>query len=97
VTYDVLVESELDLARLEKTEQPFVSVTGGQVSMECADGAAAIYYTTDGSMPWAGSGSYPGTAALYSGPFTAPAAGTLIRAAAYNAAFLGSDVDFLQL
>jgi hypothetical protein len=97
VTYDVLVESELDLPCLEKTEQPFVSVSEGQVTIECSDGMAAIYYTTDGSMPWAGNGTYPGTATAYAGPFASPPAGTLIRAAAYNPAKVGSDVDFLQL
>jgi hypothetical protein len=96
VTYDVLVESELDLPCLAKTAQPFISA-GENVSIACADGAAVIYYTTDGSMPWAGNATYPATATLYAAPFATPAPGTLIRAAAYNPALLGSDVDFLQL
>jgi hypothetical protein len=97
VTYDVQVESELDLACLVKTAQPFISEAGGNISIACADGAASIYYTVDGSMPWAGNGTYPSTAILYAGPFAAPAAGRLIRAAAYNPTLLGSDVDWLQL
>jgi len=97
VTYDVLVESELDLACLAKTAQPFISVAAEQVSIECADETAAIYYTIDGSMPWTGNGTYPGTATAYAGPFASPPAGTLIRAAAYNPELLGSDVDWMQL
>jgi len=97
VTYDVLVESELDLDCSPKEAQPFISMTDGMVSIACSDSDAAIYYTTDGSMPWAGNGNYPTAAVVYNGAFAAPAAGTLIRAAAFNAAMLGSDIAWLQL
>jgi len=96
VTYDVLVESELDLDCLAKTEQPFIAERDGAISIVCADGSAAIYYTVDGSAPWAGNATYPSTAALYAGAFSATA-GTLVRAAAFTAGKLGSDIDWMQL
>jgi len=97
VTYDVLLESELDLECLASTVQPFISVSEGTATIACADPDAAIYYTTDGSLPWAGNGNYPSTATLYAGAFSAPDAGTLIRAAAFNPALLGSDTNWLQV
>lgn len=97
VTYDVLVESELDLACLPVTLQPYITLEGGSVNIACADGSAAIYYTLDASAPWPGNGSYASSAALYASPFAEPAAGTLIRAAAFADGKLGSDIDFLQL
>lgn len=97
VTYDVQLESELELECLPKTAQPFLTDSGGNIAIACSDGSAAIYYTTDGTAPWAGNGYYPTTAASYAGPFAAPPAGTLIRAAAFNPARLGSDINFLQL
>lgn len=96
VTYDVLVESELELACAERTAQPFITASGTTVTIACADEAATIYYTTDGSAPWAGNAAYPCTAILYAGPFTA-APGTLVRAAAFTAGSAGSDIDWLQL
>jgi hypothetical protein len=93
VTYDVNVESELDLACLPKTFQTFVTEAGGTVTITCNDGSAAIYYTLDGTAPWSGNAG----AVLYDGPFAAPEAGTLIRAAAYNPDKLGSDTAWLQL
>jgi hypothetical protein len=97
VTYDVLIESELDLACLPKTVQPFISDNAGTISIACADGSAATYYTIDGSMPWPGNATYPSTAALYNSPFPAPASGTLIRASSFTPGKLGSDIDWLQL
>jgi hypothetical protein len=96
VTYDVLVESDLDLECLPKTAQPFLSINEGTVSIACADPDAAVYYTTDGSPPWAGNGTYTTTAAHYTEPFAAET-GTQVRAAAFNAAKLGSDIAWLQL
>ena len=96
VTYDVQVESELDLQCQPKTAQPFITNAAGTLSITCADPGAAIYYTTDGSAPWPGNATYPVTALRYTEPFTA-AAGSLIRAAAFIAEKLGSDIDWLQL
>jgi hypothetical protein len=96
VTYDVLIESDLDLPTLTKEFQPFISVTDGLISIACADPDAAIYYTTDGTLPWPGNDTYSSTATLYTAPFSA-SSGTLIRAAAFASGQLGSDVDWLQL
>ncbi len=96
VTYDVLVESELDLPCLPKTQQPIISESEGELAIVCGDGSADIYYTTDGSAPWAGNEAYPSSGIIYSEPFPA-VAGTLIRAAAFNPSALGSDIAWLQL
>jgi hypothetical protein len=96
VTYDVLIESELDLPCLPKTPQPLITNSGDVVSTACADPDAAIYYTIDGTAPWAGNETYPSTGILYTAPFTA-STGTLIRAAAFNPDKLGSDTTFIQL
>ena len=97
VTYDVMIEGELELAFQGKTAMPFITASGSEIEIACADAAASIYYTVDGSAPWAGNESYESTAQIYSAPFAAPASGTLIRAAAYNAALAGSDIHWLQL
>ena len=97
VTYDVQIEGELDLAPLLKTAMPLVSVEEGEITILCQDDAANVYYTTDGSAPWAGNTNYLTTALLYAGAFAAPEAGTLIRAAAFNPALAGSDVAWIQL
>jgi len=96
VTYDVLIESELNLACLPKTEQPFILDTAGTISIACADRDAVIYYTIDGTAPWAGNTAYPSTATLYNEPLT-PGGGTLVRAAAFSPGKLGSDIDWVQL
>ena len=89
VTYDIQLESELDLDCLPATPQPFITVSGGNIAITCANHSPAIYYTLDGSAPWAGTSANPSTAQLYTAPFTQPAAGVLIRAAAFAAGFLG--------
>jgi hypothetical protein len=48
------------------------------IVLSCATAGAAIHYTTDGSYPT------PSNGTLYTEPFTLPAAGTVIRAAAYK-------------
>jgi len=96
VTYDVAVESELELEGLPKTATPMVSSSEGTATIACEDETAAIYYTLDGSAPWSGNGSYPTTGILYTGPFR-PDAGRLVRAAAFNPGKLGSDTAWLQL
>jgi len=96
VTYDVLVESDLDLECMPKTAQPYLSNDGGTISITCADESAAIYYTTDGTAPWAGNSTYPSTAVVYTETFS-PEAGTLVRAAAFTTGRLGSDIEGIQL
>jgi hypothetical protein len=97
VTYDVLIESELDLPCLPNEAQPYISVVDDLVTITCADSDAIVYYTVDGTMPWAGNSTDASTAALYTGPFAAPEASTLIRAAAFTTGKLGSDIAWLQL
>jgi hypothetical protein len=66
---------------------PTVTV-GATVSLACATAGATIYYTSNGvSFPSASSG---GT--LYTAPFTTPAAGTLLRVAAFKTGSRQSDV-----
>jgi hypothetical protein len=66
---------------------PTYTVTS-TVLLATATSGAAIYYTTDGvTFP-----SAANTATLYSTPFTKPASGTLIRAAAFKAGLRQSDV-----
>jgi hypothetical protein len=96
VTYDVAMESDLDLACLAKTPQPLISASGELISIACANPAAAIYYTLDGTLPWSGNGLYPSSATNYTNPFSVTA-GTMVRAAAYAAGEVGSDVTFIQL
>jgi len=51
---------------------------GEVMTLTCATAGASIRYTTDGSYPT------PGNGTLFSAPFAAPDAGTLVRAAAYK-------------
>jgi len=76
-----------------RTAQP--ATTGdntGAVTLACSDGAAAIYYTLDGSMPQPGDTSGTGSTKVYAGSFTV-ASGTVIRCLAWNPGILPSDVD----
>lgn len=53
------------------------TIADDDITLTCATGGAAIYYTVDGSFPAETAGT------LYEAPFAAPDAGTTIRAAAY--------------
>jgi hypothetical protein len=97
VTYDVLMESELELPCPPKTVQPLLINTDGSIILTCADTGAAIYYTLDGTAPWPGNASYPSTGIFYNGPFATPEAGTLVRCAAFATGVPGSDINWLQL
>lgn len=73
----------------DKAATPVLSAEEGaaplNVSISCATAGAAIYYTLDGSHPRSGNGT------LYAGPVAVNAAATL-RAAAYKAGIIASDV-----
>jgi hypothetical protein len=72
-----------------KVTQPTLSPKSGaapQTVTMTSDAGADIYYTLDGSAPWSGNGI------LYSGPVTAPAAGTL-RARAFKPGYVGSNAS----
>lgn len=60
------------------------TIAGGMCTITCADGAAVIYYTIDGSMPVAynsTTNSTPGTATLYTAPFAVTSGQTVLTAA----------------
>ena len=59
-----LVESELELPCLPKNHEPLLTNAAGTVAIHCADPAAAIWYTLDGTAPWAGNATYPATGIL---------------------------------
>ena len=59
-----------------KPQQVSVTLAAGLVTLTCATGGSTIRYSTDGSYPRP-------EKTLYSAPFALPAAGTVIRAAAY--------------
>jgi len=70
------------------------TITGStQITISCADGAAAIYYTTDGScpMPPANQGEAT-TVQVYSGPFDLPVSGLTVSAIAWDPGKLPSNV-----
>lgn len=63
------------------------------LTLTCATAGAAIYYTTDGSLPGpdAATGLAAGTATLYSAPF-AVTSGARVSVAAYKTGLAGSDI-----
>lgn len=75
----------------DKVLNPTMTNSGGNITLACATSGAAIYYTTDGTLPTADNGT------LYATPFTTPTAGTLIRVMATKTAHLPSNVSELQL
>lgn len=86
LTWDVTLEFDLKLRQDAKVNTPIITVADGLVTITSAN-ATAIYYTTwTESMP--GLPLLPANAPapvgdLYTEPFPAPAAGTLIRAVGY--------------
>lgn len=66
---------------------PTVTATPHTLALTCATSGAAIYYTTDGSYP-AEANTH---ATLYTAPIALPAAGTMVRAAAYKTALNPGD------
>jgi hypothetical protein len=77
--------------------KPVAAATGTPVvtpyhslTLTCATAGASIRYTTDGS--------YPSPAkTLYAAPIAMPAAGTIVRAAAYKTALNPGDVTELLI
>jgi hypothetical protein len=93
LVYDTVLRGRLPQDYSGRTPQPTVSNDiDGNVTLNCSDGAAGIYYTLDGSMPQPGDTSGSGSTKVYTAPFDV-ASGTVIRCLAWNAAILPSDVD----
>ncbi len=96
LTYWVNVESEPNIPDLGFTLPAVITVASGSATLTCASYEASIYYTLDGTTPFPSTGEIATTAQLYSAPFAAPAAGALLRAAAFSAGNRGSDITWYQ-
>lgn len=68
-----------------------VITPGDPVEIACATAGAAIFLTLDNTNPQPRHGTF------YAGPFAAPAAGTRIKARAFLAGYLNSDLAQLTL
>lgn len=68
------------------------TTAAGKVTLTCATSGASIRYTTDGSNP-----KTSDTAADYSAAFTAPAAGSVVKAYAAKAGLLDSAILTLNI
>lgn len=88
LTYDIQLTSHYQITQGAAVVIPTITQAAGSITITTATSAASIYYTADDkTFPSAAEG-----ATLYSAPFAAPAAGTVIRAAAYKTALRASDV-----
>jgi hypothetical protein len=93
LVYDTVLRGQLPQDYLGRTAAPTISNDSmGNVTLADTDGAATIFYTTDGSMPQPGDASGAAATKVYSAPFLAPN-GTNIRALAWNPSILPSDVE----
>jgi len=84
--------TEADSEVLQQVSIPtFTSLAPGQaaVQLDCATAGAAIWFTTDDSFP-SPNGK---TSQLYAGPIAIPDAGITVRAAAYLAGMVQSQVN----
>lgn len=86
LAYDVTFEFGLSLSQTTRVAPPQISVAAN-VAITCATAGASIYYTTNGTLPTATNGT------AYTTPFTKPAAGTIVRAAAYKASLSPSNCN----
>mgnify|MGYP006921302995 CR=1 FL=1 len=92
VAYDVQFETYQQRATIG-TKIPLPTITAAAtVSIACADGAAVIRYTIDGTHPWSGNPA----AILYAAPFAA-ASGVTVRACAFRSGYIASDVASLDI
>jgi hypothetical protein len=86
--YDLAFYTYLPTAGRTVVATPTVTQGATTVTLACATASANVYYTSDGlTFP-----SAANAATLYSAPFAVPAAGTLLRVAAYKAGSRQSDV-----
>ena len=70
---------------------------GNQVAISCATAGAAIWYTVDQSFPAPPSAVPNSTAQLYSGPIAIPPEGIIIRAFAFVAGMIASQVEWANI
>lgn len=82
--------TEVGQGKMQKVAQPTFAPASGaapqNVTITCVTAGASIYYTLDGSHPYAGNAN----ATLYAGPVNVPVAGTL-RARAFKTGMIGSN------
>jgi len=92
LVYDTVLRGKLPQDYPGRTAQPSISNDNtGNVTLNCSDGAAGIYYTLDGSMPQPGDASGTGATKVYTIPFNVTS-DTIVRCLAWNSAILPSDV-----
>jgi hypothetical protein len=83
-----VTSGSLDI-ELPQIDTPEIEDTAGTISMSCGTDGAAIFYTTDGKKP------APRTGTLYLAPFE-PGPGVTVKARAWLAGFLASEIEVLQ-
>lgn len=91
LTYDVRYRAPLALTILGRVAAPTITDNGSTVTLATTTASASIYYATGTTYPSAAAGT------LYSAPFATPASGVKIRAAAYLAGSVGSNVTELTI
>lgn len=85
--HDVYFKTSGALAvTLTKAGTPVCSLSDGRLQMVCSTPGAAIFYSVDGKKP------SPRCGTLYAGSIVAPAQGVTVRARAWLAGYLASDV-----
>lgn len=92
VSYELLLWSNAQI-KIDPPSQvaaPALTNTAGEISMTCATGGAALFYTTDGKFPM----PRGTTATLYTAPFT-PGPGKTVRARAWLAGYAPSELASL--
>lgn len=96
IAYQVRVETSLDSAALAKAAQPAIAAVPGTgkvtITLSSATSGAAIYYTTDYSLPRSGATG----STLYSAPFDISAA-CMLRAVAYKTGMVASDAAAAEI
>lgn len=76
----------------QKLSPPTITQGASTITITSSDAGVSIYYSVDGTHPWAGSVNHPSTATLYSVPVANPIAGTRVRACAFKTGTVASDV-----
>jgi hypothetical protein len=84
-------QGTVDEVEIDQVATPVITETAGNITITCATGPAAIYYTLDGSAPRHGNPE----AIHYTGLF-APDAGLQIRAQGWAMGYLASEIAELE-